>query len=566
MPRSREKSGFSAALQSGDFRLLLASLATSGIGDWFYNVALIVLVLEQTASASWVATASIARLAPYVAFGAVAGALADRYDRRRVMIATDVARGLLMFALTAAASLSAPAGVAVAIAFFSTAAGTPFLPAAAALTPEIVEERRLAAANGLITSIDSLAVVFGPALGGIVLLAGPPSVAFLVNGLTFLASALMVARISAPRASAPPQDSATLRSRLLEGVNAMRASPGVVSVVVLAVVASFTYGAETVLYPLVARDFLGIGAEGVGFLYAAVGAGGLAAAGLTDRAAARPRSSPVLLGSSLAAAVPIAAIAVTRDPTFAYGLVAVEGASFVLADVVGTTVLQRALPPEVTARVFGLLDSLTVAGTVTGALIAPVVLDAFGLSTALVATGVVMASVTLAGAPGLQGIDRRAARRAHRLDEIVSALWSLDIFTGMSRASLESLAAAAQRQTVEGGAIVVSEGDPADDFFVVLSGSLEVRSKGESGQQERTVAEMRKGDYFGEIGLIERMPRTASVVALSTCELLRIPGDQFLAAVGALPTASGPLSRRVVARLGRTHPSRRPFVVHSRST
>src|SRR3954447_8506563 len=85
-----------AVLQLRSFRRLLAALAASQLGDWLYNVALLELVFARTHSASWVAATTAARVLPIIVLGPLGGVVADRFDRRRVMIASDLARGALM--------------------------------------------------------------------------------------------------------------------------------------------------------------------------------------------------------------------------------------------------------------------------------------------------------------------------------------------------------------------------------------------------------------------------------------------------------------------------------------
>src|SRR3954447_9642355 len=88
-----------AGLKSRPFRRLAAALAASQTGDWLYNVALVTLVFERTGSAAWVALTTAARIIPIVALGPLGGVVADRFDRRRVMIASDLARMGVMVAL-----------------------------------------------------------------------------------------------------------------------------------------------------------------------------------------------------------------------------------------------------------------------------------------------------------------------------------------------------------------------------------------------------------------------------------------------------------------------------------
>ncbi len=98
---TRSGRGLRAALRHRDYRLLLAASSISQTGDWLYNVALLVWVYDTTHSATWVAVVTVARLVPYVVVGPFGGVVADSYERRTVLIVSDVVRAALMFALAA---------------------------------------------------------------------------------------------------------------------------------------------------------------------------------------------------------------------------------------------------------------------------------------------------------------------------------------------------------------------------------------------------------------------------------------------------------------------------------
>ena len=107
----------------------------------------------------------------------------------------------------------------------------------------------------------------------------------------------------------------------------------------------------------------------------------------------------------------------------------------------------------------------------------------------------------------------------------------------------------------EAGAPIVREGEPADALYVLVSGSVDVTARGEAGGEEHPLRTMPAGSYFGEIGLLEGIPRTATVTAAERCELLRIDGDAFLESLTAAPL-TGTLVEDARTRLARTHPSR----------
>jgi MFS family permease len=549
---------FRAALRNRDFRRLLSALAVSTAGDWIYGTALIVFVFEETRSVTWVAAASILRLIPYVLFGTLGGAIADRYEKRRVMVLADVSRAGLMFLLAAVAASSAPVALAIAITFISTAAGTPFGPALAATTPSVVKESDLSAANAALSTVEHTALVVGPALGGLLLILGSPTLAFAVNGVTFLASAASVARIQMKPEAAAEEERSSLVERVVEGLRAIASSGQVSILVVFFITVSLVYGFELVLLILVSERLLDTGAEGVGFLNAAIGLGGVLAAGIASRLVDHPRSALSLSIAIVVAGVPLMLLAIVRVPLIAYVLLTVEGAGSIVLDVMTVTMLQRLLRKEVTARVFGVLDSLSVAGILLGSLLAPPLVNAIGLKTTLIGVGALLPLVAVALFPRIRALDRRAADRMRETAADVDILSSLPVFEGAHRHSLEILARALAEQTVEAGETVITEGEPAQDFYVVRSGSFEVVATGETGSAPRVVNTLGEGDYFGEIGLIEGIPRTATVRAAARGRVYRVSGPDFLDAINESPTLSGTLLDGIVGRLARTHPSYEP--------
>jgi MFS family permease len=308
------------------------------------------------------------------------------------------------------------------------------------------------------------------------------------------------------------------------------------------------------LYALAATERLGLGEAGIGYLFAATGVGGILAVGLTKRASDRSRQGAILVLSAVAAGIPMITLAFVRSPGVAYALLLVEGVGFILGDVVSMTMLQRILPGEVLGRVLGILDSLMVTGILAGSVIAPVMVRAGGLQVALIVGGALLAGAGLVLLPRARAIDRRTAERVAELEPRVELLERLGIFEAANRQTLEALATALTVERVGPGTVVIREGDEPDDLFVVVSGSLEVISRGDA-QEGRRVAELGAVDYFGEIGLLERIPRTATVKALTECELYRIGGEDFLRIATEGPKVLENLRAGVTARLARTYPT-----------
>ncbi len=378
-----------AALRHQGFRWLLAGMAVSQLGDWLYNVALIVLVYERTHSPMWAGITTAARVVPFVVVGPLGGVLADRFNRRTVMIACDLARMGLMLLLAGVAAARLPIMLAPLIAALATAAATPYMPSASAVTPRVVPDADLPGANAARTATVGLGIVAGPALGGLLLLLGSPAFAFVVNGLTFGFSALCVPAIGAAAIFRPAQQAgqrAGLLRGLAAGAAALRANPAALRVVGADVMSSILYGSQTVLLLAVARR-LGMGAGGYGYLFASIGVGGLIGTGLAGRAARCPHPRYVLAAALVALGLPLPLLAVIGWPALAVAVVAFCGAGAMPIEVMMETCLQRTLDEEVFGRAYGLAIPASLGGILVGSLIGPALSGAVGTSGALVITG-----------------------------------------------------------------------------------------------------------------------------------------------------------------------------------
>ena len=534
---------------------MFSAFAISSAGDWIYGVAILAFVFEATQSPAWVAAASMLRLLPHALLGTFAGVLADRYERRNVLLVCDITRAALMFALAAVAVLSAHVVIAVAIVFLTTTAGTPYSPAFAALNPAVVGERDLAAANAVTSVVEHGAIIVGPAVGAVLLFLGSPAVAFVANGLTFAVSAVLVAVVRTRSRVRPEQRSEPFRRRLVQGIRAVTESSEISILVALIVGATLIYGQEFVLLVLVSQRFLGTGSGGVSFLMLSVGVGAIIGAALANRLGGDARPRRTLGIATLLLGIPVGALAFIREPALAYLAMAVAGAGTIVLEVVAITLLQRSLARDVVARVFGILESLAVGGILIGSLLAPILVATVGLEATLVLAGMLLPVIGVAAAPTLKVLNKRAIERMLELAPRVKVLGGLAPFASASRQTLESVAASIIEEEIERGEVVIAEGDPADDFYIVRSGTLDVYSRGESGDGTTPVNRLRAGDYFGEIGLLERIPRTATVTAATKCILYRVRGEDFLDTMNQSPSLSGTLLDGVVGRLARTHPS-----------
>jgi MFS family permease len=378
-----------ASLRYPAFRRLLAGLAVSQIGDWLYNIALIALVYERTHSPLWAGITTAARVVPMVALGPFGGVLADRFDRRRLMIVADLVRLALMLLLALLAVTRLPVALAPVIAALATAASTPYLPCVSAATPRLVADADLAGANAGRSAVTAFGLIAGPALSGALLLLDSPALAFVLNALTFGLAALAVLLIPAGPAFMPGRGGerpAGLWRPIADGAAVLRAHPAALRLVGADVMCSLIYGAQTVLLLLVSRQ-AGLGTHGYGYLFAGIGVGGVLGTALAG-SLLRVRHQRYLVTAALVAVgLPMPLLAVAHWPIAAVGLAALTGTGALLVEILTETGLQRSLDSAVFGRAYGLALPASIGGILVGSLLAPVLADLLGGAGALTAFG-----------------------------------------------------------------------------------------------------------------------------------------------------------------------------------
>jgi MFS family permease len=289
---------------------------------------------------------------------------------------------------------------------------------------------------------------------------------------------------------------------------------------------------------------------------AGLGLGGILMALAVDRLSASARLGAIIIAGTLGYCLPTALLTILHSPVLAFLLQVIRGGSTLVVDVLAVTALQRAVPSVQLARVFGVFFAFVLSAIALGALITPAIVSALGLNAALLTMAFVPSAVALLGYPALLSVDRQTSAETRALAPLVAVLEQLELFGTASRPVLERLARAATEEDFAAGATVIREGEPADSLYVLVAGEVEVTARGEGGGSERRLRTMAAPSYFGEIGVLEGIPRTATVTALRECRCARIDGDALLAALTATPPSSS-LMEVARSRLAVTHPSRR---------
>ena len=530
--------------------------AAAGTAQSLGIVAVAKALYDQTGSKAWLSAAAVGRLLPYLLISGVAGVLVDRFDRRRVLLASTASRAVLLAALAGAVAAGAAPIVIVLIVTVATALGTPCYPALAALMPATVPAEDLAPANGILSTIETTSWVVGPAAGGLLLIAGSASLALACNAGLFafgLLCLLPTSSVREPTARAAP---VPVRSSLLhdltDGLQAIVGSADIAATLLLVIVVNVMLGGASVGLVLVAERLVDLGPGGFGLLNAALGAGGIIGLTLTNRIARSHRPLLSLTVSAICGSLPFALLAVFTSPTVAIALMMVAGAGSIVTEVVAMTILLRSLPQDVIGRVFGIIDSLLVASILGGSLIAPALVEIAGLRASLVIVGGVLPATVIVGGHQWRRLSARGQHRREGVVDLIEPLQAQPWLRDVLPVVLEALAATASREMVADGVAVIRQGDEPDAYFVLLSGQMVVTRR-EAGRPAVQVNRLGAGEGFGEIGLLGGVPRTATVTAEGPAVVLRIRGEQFVNAVNSAPNAAdASVGAGLVARLART--------------
>ena len=548
-------SAYRGVLAIREARALIGASAASQTGDWLYNAALLGYVFSTTHSAAWVGAATIGRLLPYVLLGPFGGAVADRYPRRTVLLTGDLARLMLMVVLAAVVAGDGPVALVIGLSALSSAAGSAEQPAALALLPRLVGEKRLGPANALLHTVQDLGVVVGPALGALLLALTSAPMAFLANAGTFAISAVLISTLRQHASPATKHRGAVAGA--LSGLRTARVTPFVIPLFVLVAMGELTYGAQTVQLVIYAEQSLDLGTGGYGVLLAASGAGGLISAVFNGQLTMSRRLTLVVVGAGALACGSQLVYAGSAWLVLALVATVLGGAGLVSCEVIAETVLARVIPGETLGRVAGLFNASSVAAMVGGAMLASVLVNATSLETSFWILGAAPLLVALSCTLGLRGLDEASRRRTEALASRLAIIERLPVTAGVPQLVLEQLASASQLRPLPRGVDVVVQGDPADAFYAIVSGRVVVHRDGV------VRVHLGPGDSFGERGLLDKAPRNATVTTEMETVVLRVEGDVLLESLDVAPMLTTALDRSSTAPGVTVPPDEPPLMIRS---
>lgn len=287
-------------------------------------------------------------------------------------------------------------------------------------------------------------------------------------------------------------------------------------------------GTFIVLEVVIALDLLHKGDGWVGVIGAAFGVGGILGAVVAAALVGKGRLAVNFGVGILLWGGPLMLVALWPSAAVVLLAMALMGLGNTVVDVSGMTLLQRAVPDEVLARVFGVLETTFLATVALGAGLAPVIVRVAGARGALMGVGAFLPICILLAWRSLLRLDRSV--RAPEAE--LALLRGIAFFSPLAPQVLEHLARRTKTTTVPAGSHVFEQGDRGDRFYVVAEGGIDIAIDG------RVVTQIAAGGYFGEIALLHDVPRQAAAAASLETRLLSLEGGDFVAAVTGHATSA----------------------------
>jgi len=562
-----------AIFRKRDFRFLWTGQLVSTIGSSLTDLAAGILIYQRTHSALAVGLMLMATAVPSLIVGLVAGVFVDRFDRKKIMIASDLIRAGLVVSIPFLIQIDIL--LLYVVVLFASAIKQFFDPAEQSVLPDVASEEELSAANAFLSISSFGSTAIGFAAAGFLASTGDINLAFYVDGLTFVLSAVCIFFVRiAPMVVDETTSVGAVVSNLRAGISMLLGTPILRSTLIVFAPVLFAFGLWNVLLlpfavgPLGGTEFeygLQEGLTSLGFV-----AGSLLMAKYIDRL---PEGTWMVVSFAVMGVVGIL-YGLSSNIWVAIGLVTISGFAQPPSSISRSLVIQRNTPREFRGRVFSAFfvsrDVLFLIGMATAGLA-----DVINIRVLIViASALLIGSAILAQL--MPGLGRPAAewRRAIQLLRTAPAAAGAAVLRPVTMADFErllshlpALAVLDDRQRgrflngallreAPSGTTIVTQGDAGDSAFFILDGRLVAGTPADDGSY-RSLATMGPGDFFGEIAALTGSRRTANVVAEEPTTLLEVPAAN-LRAVMDVPALSSLFLSTLTERLIRTQGADRP--------
>jgi MFS family permease len=527
-----------SVFKNRSFVLLWFAELVSSMGTALTSLTASILIYRETGSTLSVGLMLIATTAPTLLVGLIAGVFVDRFDRKRIMIAADLIRAVLIALIPFAISYNI-ALMYVIVALTSTVTQF-FDPANASMMPDIASEEDLAQANSLMVISSVGATTIGFALSGLIATGFPIELAFWIDALTFIVSAVCIGLIKVP-AMKPEGSSnvATVVANLKTGIRFVGSTPILRSLLLIGLPIIALFGFQsTLLLPYSLRVL-----NTTEFQYSLIEAAqsiGLVIAGLLmARFADRLREGQWLSISYIAMGVLLLAFALVSRLAPALILMVLIGFANGPSQIGRKLIIQRNTPREMRGRVASVFyitrDTLYMLGMLLAGLGDVFDVRILWLVSACLFIGVALVTFVMPGLGqpalewkramsllrGVKMAPGMSAPRAASLADIDALVERVPALASLGKKARVQLAAQMLVCTAGPGAVILRKGEVSDAAYFILAGKA-VAGREEEGEY-RLLETLLAGDFFGEIAALTGVPRTANVIADAPTRLLQVP-------------------------------------------
>jgi MFS family permease len=518
----RSLQAVTVVFRNREMRLLQLAWCAESLATWSFAIGLGVYAFDA-AGATAVGIAALARLLPGALAAPFGGLIGDRFSRRDVLVISALGNAALLGVATAAAAADAAAAVVFVLAGLSTVAISPYVPADGALMPFVAgTPQELSAANVAHSLGDNFGFLVAGVAGGVLLATASPQAVFGMAAIAGLITALLLARLTPDaRPAYARETSGRILVEVARGARSLLADPRLRLVGTGLSLLVFFEGAADVLAVIVALDLLGLGQGAVGYLNAAWGIGALLSGAALAVLLNRGQLTVGLVLGCLIAGASLTLPGVWVVAAAGYIAWVGMGFGYTSVEVVARTLLQRLGSDETLARALAFLETSRFAAMALGSVAVPALIALFGVRGTLIAVGLILPAFALARWSALRALEIGAP--VH--EEHFRLLREHPIFAPLPIDTLERLSHDLVTVTSAPGEAVLTQGEPGERFYLIADGKVRVEV---DGVVRRTHAE---GEGFGEIALLNDVPRTATVSALEGCRLLALDRDHFISAV-----------------------------------
>ncbi|MEV5156693.1 MFS transporter [Streptomyces werraensis] len=398
---------------SSNFNKVWVATIASSVGDGVQMAALPLLAIHLTSDPLLIGAVGAIGMLPWFLFGLPAGALVDRWNRKKVMLRADLVRLVVLALLTVAVLTDQASILLLIVAGFVLGCGDIFFDIAAqAVMPVVASgERELIRANSRISAAqingEQLA---GPPLGG-ALFSLSHSLPFLGNAISYLVSAVYVGSLKGDFGNAPAEEPTrkNLRAEVAEGLRWLLRHRVLRALAGTAAVGNLVFTAKMALLVLLARNHLGLGEIGYGLLLSSTAVGAFLGSFLSSSISKRIQVGSMRCVGMSVEGLAVVGLGLTRSPWVAGAMMAVIGFSMSVQIVIVGSLRQRLAPPEIRGRVLSASRLISLAGAPFGGVLGGYLAGEFGLSTPFVIGGLLMVLVALATLPALSNRSIREA-------------------------------------------------------------------------------------------------------------------------------------------------------------